>query len=95
MSAMVPDDRGDPAPMPATPADVTPGQPVVDPLRALLNDLARLARGEPEATAVGAGPVAAWSDGGTVYVEVDLPEAAGVFLDISVHDGRVFIRLAK
>jgi hypothetical protein len=36
-----------------------------------------------------------WEDADYIYIESDHPEAQGQEADISVHDGKVFVRIAK
>ena len=39
--------------------------------------------------------LARWADAEYVYLEADLPRGADLEADITVHDGKVFIRLVK
>jgi hypothetical protein len=39
--------------------------------------------------------LALWGDADYIYVEGDLPRGTNLEADVTVHDGRVYVRLAK
>ena len=89
-------EMGNPEQTPAAPPPEGDSErPVLDALGDLLADLNRLEWGARGATADVGPPLAVWSDGGTMYLEAELPEARGLSADVSVHDGRVFIRWSR
>ena len=57
--------------------------------------LARIGRGDGTPTILPGGLPARWDDEAYVYLEAVLPKPSDFGADITVHDGRVFIRLEK
>ena len=57
--------------------------------------LARIGRGDGEPPLRPGGRPARWDDEEYVYLEAVLPKPSDFGADITVHDGRVFIRLEK